>query len=140
MGTPKQLLVYEGQTFLRRAAENVVAAGCDPTVIVLGSQPEQMIGELKDLPATAVVNPEWERGMGTSIRAGLRQVLTQQPTLEAVVVLLVDQPLVTMRDIVHLVEAWRNSRKGVAVSRFYGALGPPVCAGRMYFQHMLDLP
>ena len=71
MGEPKQLLLYKNQTLLRRAAEQAVKSGCDPIIVVLGSNAEQMKSELTNLPVQTIENPHWSRGIGTSIRAAL---------------------------------------------------------------------
>lgn len=38
LGEPKQLLRYEGQSLLRRAAQTALATACRPTVVVLGAR------------------------------------------------------------------------------------------------------
>ena len=42
MGTPKQLLPFQGRSLLRHIAEEAIASCCNPVVLVLGSQAERM--------------------------------------------------------------------------------------------------
>lgn len=40
MGKPKQLLLYRGQTIIRRAVETALGSVCRPIVVVVGAQAE----------------------------------------------------------------------------------------------------
>ena len=42
MGTPKQLLHFQGRSFLRHTIEVTVASVCQPIVVVLGAYAEKM--------------------------------------------------------------------------------------------------
>src|SRR5947209_8753927 len=88
MGRAKQLLVYRGKTLLRRAADAAVGSGCTPIVVVVGADAAEATRELAGLDLTVEVNPAWERGMGTSLRAGLARLLRERPDATAVVVTL----------------------------------------------------
>ncbi|WP_133273348.1 nucleotidyltransferase family protein [Hymenobacter radiodurans] len=71
MGQAKQLLYFQGQTLLRRAAETAVATGCQPLVLVTGALHKELVAEIDDLPFLVTHNPDWAVGMGSSIRTGL---------------------------------------------------------------------
>lgn len=64
LGTPKQLLVVRGRTLLRHAAEEAVAAGCRPVVVVLGAYADRLAREIVDLPVMVAHNMAWRAGMG----------------------------------------------------------------------------
>lgn len=50
MGKPKQLLTYQGQTLLRRAAETAVAAAAGmPVIVVTGVLHAELLPELAGL-------------------------------------------------------------------------------------------
>src|SRR5579862_9316092 len=95
MGRPKQLLQFRGQSFLRRAATVAIDAKCNPVVVVVGNDAAAMLAELTSLPVHPIENPDWQRGIGTSIRAGVRKLLDLQPDMIATFIHLCDQPLVT---------------------------------------------
>ena len=63
-GGPKQLLVYEGDTLVRRAARAALAVR-GPVVVVVGREREMIAHELRGLPVTVVPNDNWERGIGS---------------------------------------------------------------------------
>jgi molybdenum cofactor cytidylyltransferase len=95
LGRPKQLLVFEGQTLLRRAAETAVAAAAGgPVVVVTGAQHDALLPELMGLPLQVVRCAQWEQGMGASLQAGLAALEATGP-VPSVAIMLCDQPFVT---------------------------------------------
>ena len=71
LGQPKQLLVFEGQTLLRRAVETAVAAAATaPVVVVTGALHEELLPELAGLPVQVVCCQDWQAGMGASLKTG----------------------------------------------------------------------
>lgn len=71
MGRPKALLpMPDGRPLALHQAELLGAAGCDPVVIVLGSDAERIRPKLGD--AHVAVNAAWETGRFSSIQAGIR--------------------------------------------------------------------
>src|SRR6476661_1956002 len=92
LGEPKQLIKYEGKSLLRRAADCALAAGCNETIVVLGAAAEACTRELEGLPVRVVINEAWERGMSSSIGAGMSALEQIQPAAEAVLITLCDQP------------------------------------------------
>jgi molybdenum cofactor cytidylyltransferase len=140
LGRPKQLLMYEGRSLLRRAAEAAVDAGCGRVVVVLGAQAEEMSGELANLGVEIVWNDGWERGIGTSIRAGVERALSRAGAPLAVMIMLCDQPLVTAGVLRRVVDAHVDSRAMVTAAEFDGTLGPPVIVDATMFPELLALP
>nr|WP_281377708.1 nucleotidyltransferase family protein [Saccharopolyspora hordei] len=89
-GMPKALVEHQGSLLVERAARVLAAGGCAPVVVVLGAAAEE-VRERADLAgATVVVNPDWETGMGSSLRTAL-DALTSTDA-DAAVVLPVDMP------------------------------------------------
>ena len=73
LGTPKQLLRYRGETLLHRTVRLAIAAGLDPVHVVLGSNASAVGAALEELRGrvTAVVNADWQAGMGSSLACGI---------------------------------------------------------------------
>ena len=71
LGTPKQLVIYEGENLLARAIRIALEAGCHPVLVVLGSSAENIRSQT-DLTRTVVVkNANWADGMASTIRCGI---------------------------------------------------------------------
>ena len=140
MGRPKQLLQFRGQSFLRRAASVAIDAKCDPILVVVGHDAPAMLADLAGLPVYPVENPDWPRGIGTSIRAGIRELLARRADAFATFIHLCDQPLVTYMTFEKMLDARRESGKPVCVCSFADTIGPPVLVDRSLFPALLDLP
>jgi molybdenum cofactor cytidylyltransferase len=139
MGTPKQLLEYGGQTFVRRAALAARKAGCDPVVVVTGAHAEALEKELRGLELQTANNPEWESGIGSSIRAGVRAVVETNEKLSALILMLCDQPFVTSDILSRLITAHRETGRAIVASSYGGTLGVPALFGKAFFAELLRL-
>lgn len=139
MGTPKQLLAYRGCTLIRHMAEVAMASVCQPIAVVLGANAERIKPEVSQLPVQIVQNQRWEEGMSSSIRVGLKALLTMNPNLEAVVILLCDQPFVSSQTLNQLVEAYRLTGKPIIASEYGGTFGVPALFNCTLFSELMAL-
>ncbi len=134
LGQPKQFLKFEGDSLVRRAV--ATAVDCDPVVVVAGDHTERMDAELSSTQAVVASNPNWRDGLGTSIRCGVQRALTIAPEIEALVLMVCDQPFVTRE----LISALRASGKSITASAYAGTLGVPALFTREHFPKLLALP
>ena len=123
MGSPKALLDWGGRPLVAAQVAALAAAGCDPVIVVLGSQAGAV---RRALPRGArwTINLAWREGRAGSIRAGARAVPRHA---ERVVVASVDQPCSAsaVRALIEALGANREAR--IAVPRHGGRNGhPPV--------------
>jgi molybdenum cofactor cytidylyltransferase len=139
MGRPKQLLQFQGQSLLRRAAETALATPCRPVVAVLGAAADQSRAQLAGLDLHTSENTNWPSGMGSSIKLGLRRALEIAPELEAVLIMLCDQPLITAADLGKLLDAAVMSARPIIATRYPGSPGVPALFLRPTFPDLLAL-
>ncbi len=130
MGRNKLLLPLEGESVLRRCASRALAAGLDPVIAVLGHEAERTREQLYGLPVRIVVNPEPQRGINSSLRAGIEAVA---PESGSAVVLLADMPFVTAAMIADLVRRYAESRAPLVLSDYGGIQAPPTLYDRSLF-------
>jgi molybdenum cofactor cytidylyltransferase len=124
MGRPKLTLpMADGRPLVRVSVEQVLAAGLDDTVVVLGGDAEAVGLALAGLPVRMVVNPRYTEGQSTSLRAGLDAL---HPGTGAVVVALGDQPLPDPDVVRRLVAAFRTSGRPIAAPVYRDGRGNPV--------------
>ena len=125
LGMPKALLPYRGRLLVEHAAAVLTDAGCQPVVVVLGAQADQIRART---PLTGiVVNDDWATGMGSSLRAGL-SALTPDAA-DAAVVTLVDMPGLTPEAVRRV--ARDATAASLAVATYAGSRrGHPVLLGR----------
>lgn len=139
MGTPKQLLLYQGQSLLRRVTETAIAAHCSPIFVVLGAYSAQIRCELRDLPVQVVENLEWQRGMGSSIRHGIQALIETSPLVEAAILLLCDQPFVSVPTIHQLESVYRSTNNPIIASSYQNTIGVPALFHSTLFLELTGL-
>ncbi len=139
LGSPKQLLRDAGgQSLVRRAAETALASACRPVAVVLGADAEAAAAELAELPLTITINSDWQTGLASSLRAGLDALLEHGP-LDAVVVMLCDQPRVTPALLHSLLAASAETGCQIAACEYGGTLGVPALFAHSFFADLQAL-
>ncbi|HKY03479.1 MAG TPA: nucleotidyltransferase family protein [Blastocatellia bacterium] len=139
MGSPKQSLQFQGKSLLRRAALAALGAGCRPVIVVTGAYAELSRRELEGLDVREVLNPCWETGMGSSVRAGVEGLVGADADADAAVFMLCDQPHVNARVISGLVAAHRATGMPVIASTYGGSFGVPALFSKALFAELIGL-
>lgn len=139
MGTPKQALRLEGESLLRRTALAALDTGCAPVIVVTGANAEVARGEVEGLDVVEAVNPMWETGMGSSVRAGMEVLDHVAPGVNAVVLLVCDQPHVTAEVVRGLMAAHLRAARPLTASVYGGAAGVPAVFGRPLFGELRSI-
>jgi len=125
-GMPKALVRHQGRLFVEHAADVLHDAGCAPVVVVLGALAEDVRSTAALSGSSLVDNPDWETGMGSSLRVGLAALASSDAA--AVVVLPVDTPGVTAAAVARFVGM--AAPDALARATYDGAPGHPVLIGR----------
>ncbi len=135
MGRNKLLFDFDGEPLVRRAVRRAATAGLDPVVAVLGYEAELVRRELDGLdpPCRIVVNPDYERGINSSLKTGIAAL--PAGTIAAVV-MLADMPLVTAEMIATLVARYRASEAPLVISDYEGVNAPPMLYDRALFEEL----
>jgi CTP:molybdopterin cytidylyltransferase MocA len=139
MGGPKALVrTSPGHpTLLETAVDRLRSAGLDRVVVVVGAAAAQVSPLAAAAGAEVVVATDWDEGMGASLRAGLRHLVTA-PDVDAVLVTLVDLPDVgpeVHRRVLGAVGG--PPRSALARATFDGRPGHPVHLGREHWAAVL---
>jgi CTP:molybdopterin cytidylyltransferase MocA len=134
-----------GRTLIRAAAETLLDAGVAPLIVVLGHARREVAPELGGLAVRAVHNPAYQRGMLSSLQAGIRAVAGERHVFWAAVAPL-DQPFLTAGLIRRLIAAATTPRLPPAAAvpatpamERTGAWGLPVVLRRRLFPEVLEL-
>ncbi|HEX3222738.1 MAG TPA: nucleotidyltransferase family protein [Nocardioides sp.] len=128
LGQPKQLLAYRGATLLDATLATVREAGFEQVVVALGSAADEVQARIDLSDLDVAVNPDFGEGCATSIRSGLDHV---HPAMHGLVLLLGDQPGVTVTAIRDLADAARGHAVGVC--SYDDAPGHPLWFDRSMF-------
>lgn len=130
MGQPKALVLgLDDVPWVVSSARVLAEGGCFETVVVIGAAADEVRPLLTGEPVNVVEAEDWEAGMGSSLRAGLR-ALTNTPA-EAALIHLVDLPDVGPDVIGRLLA---NAAPDVLARASYGkGPGHPVLIGREHW-------
>ncbi len=124
MGQDKALLTYRDRTFLETIISILREADVSRVAVVLGHHAEEIQRGVKLEDVEVVINPEYHRGQTSSLQAGLRAL--ESADLEAVVLCLVDHPLISADTVRALVASFRRSGAPVVIPTFQNQRGHPV--------------
>ncbi len=138
-GEPKQLLLYKGQSLMRRITESALAIQQGPVVVVLGANRDRIEPELAGLPITLVDNSRWPTGQASSLKTGLAALYLTNKDIDAVLVLHTDQPLVSLGLLLHMVDIRNEDGKGIVACRYDTQLSVPALFHRDYIAELLQL-
>ena len=124
-GGAKALVRLDGELLVERGVRVLAEGGCDPVLVALGAQADA-VRAVTSLPEVVVV-PDWESGMGSSLRAGLQALEARDVT--AVVIALADQPRVGAQAVARLL-AVHATGAVAAVATYDGVARNPVLLSR----------
>jgi CTP:molybdopterin cytidylyltransferase MocA len=127
MGRPKALVLgADDVPWVISSARTLAAGGCTETVVVIGAAAEEVRALLAGEPVTVVEAADWESGMGSSLRAGLRALAGSRA--QAALIHLVDLPDVGADVVARLIA---HAEPGVLARATYAGIpGHPVLIGR----------
>ena len=134
MGRAKAALpAGDGHTFLTRIVRTFLDAGVDDVIVVVGHDADLIAASFSEsgLPARFVVNREYDRGQLSSLVAGLGVV--DRPGVSAVLVTLVDVPLVSTATVRAVVERYRATRAPIVRPTSGDRHGHPLLIDRSLF-------
>ncbi|MFF3904536.1 NTP transferase domain-containing protein [Streptomyces sp. NPDC001848] len=129
-GQPKALLEHRGRPLVEHTVGVLRAAGCGRVHVVLGAA-AILVRERADLTGCVPVdNPDWEQGMGSSLRAGLASLAGTG--VRAALVLLVDQPGIGPEAVARVLSAFHDE-ESLASAAYEGVRGHPVLLGSAHW-------
>ncbi|OFW02436.1 MAG: hypothetical protein A3I61_13315 [Acidobacteria bacterium RIFCSPLOWO2_02_FULL_68_18] len=143
MGRPKALLADpDGRPFVARLARTFVEAGVRDVVVVTGRDhavvADALVADRLPVRVVVVNNPDPSRGQLSSLWVGLDAA--SEPTVEAVLVTLVDVPMVSPSTVRAVVAAWRGSHAPIVRPAVGDRHGHPVLFDRAVFDELRRTP
>jgi molybdenum cofactor cytidylyltransferase len=137
MGGGKMTARLGGKALVRYPHEAVAASGAGPMFTVVGHDATKVSVALLGLDTHLVENPDYAKGMSTSLKAGIVAV---PETSAGALVLLGDMPHVTPAIINRLIAAFADNPMAKAVVPMVGGQrGNPILIGRNLFDAVMAL-
>src|SRR5260221_7816340 len=139
MGRSKQLLKIASETLIRRTAKTAIDSGPNETLGGLGADSEQIKNELSDLSIQTITNTEFQKGMGSSLKYGLKYVTKKNSDAEAVMILVCDQPLLSSVHLKKIVEEYLKTKSPIVASFYSEKYGVPALFNKSMFGELLAI-
>lgn len=134
MGFPKLEIEYQSKSLLEIAVSKALQVS-ELCYLVLGAN-KQYLNLIDSNKLIILDNPDWQEGMASSLRLAIRSL---DKRVEAVLVILPDQPLVEIEHLEKLIKVFNNSNKSLVYSRYQETLGVPAVIGRKLFAQVLKI-
>ena len=147
MGDFKPLLPVNGKPLIENRILSMAKAGISPIFVVTGHENdllETVIEKIKnelypEVKVEIVHNPDYDKGMFTSIRAGIIGLSEYKgKTINGVVLLPVDYPLINETHYTKLYDAWLSSPHQFAVPCYYGKKGHPLLIPKKALKEIIN--
>ncbi|MFC1941305.1 molybdenum cofactor cytidylyltransferase [Chloroflexota bacterium] len=136
MGKTKQLMPWRQSTMVEQAIDSLLGSAVDEVIVVVGHKAEEVTKVIADKAVKLVVNPDYEQGMSTSIKAGLNLLGNQ---IQAVMLALGDQPFIDSQTTNRLMDEFYRHDKGIAIPTYRDRRGHPVIFAIKYKEELLGL-
>ncbi|MCU4174844.1 nucleotidyltransferase family protein [Marinilabiliaceae bacterium N1Y90] len=135
MKQQKMLLPFSGCSVIENVCKASIFSEVKLTIVVSGSNGTQIQQAIKDLPIQIVHNAEFEKGMLSSVQAGVEEA----KEYDAFFILPGDQPFITSPIFDQLISTYQSSDKGLIVPTFKGKKGHPVLINSSYAEQIMHL-
>ncbi|AFY57952.1 putative MobA-like protein [Rivularia sp. PCC 7116] len=139
MGKPKQLLTYQGNNLISHAVKIGLNSICKPVLVVLGAYAEKIKPEIDKFPVQILENPVWETGMASSISAGIKAIKQSNHNLDAVIIGLTDQPLISEAVFNQLIQKYQETENKIIASAYDDVVGVPALFHQNLFVELMQL-
>lgn len=123
---------------MNHGVEVATAAGTNP-IVVLGANGDLLQATISNTNTIVIVNEGWEEGMAASIRCGLQKLVMISPSVEATILMVCDQPLVTTALLISLAQQYRETGKPIIASSYANSMGTPALFDKTFFAPLLAL-
>jgi molybdenum cofactor cytidylyltransferase len=135
MGSNKLLEDLDGRPIVRHVVEAARASQCSSVQVIVGHQADKVRGALAGAEVDFVENPNFAKGLSTSMKAGLDAL--PQGGIDGVFVALGDMPELTAEHLNLLIAAFAPKEgRSIIVPVRHGKRGNPVLWSSAYFDDM----
>lgn len=136
LGTPKQLVPYQGRVLLQRCIDLCVSLGPD-VYCVLGANAAKIRKQVCHPFCHFIYTTQWQDGLSHSIAHGVSQ-LPEQTT--SVMILLADLWALDIDELQHLIECHLRQPEFIHGAQVNDHLSPPIIFPKYCFDALKSLP
>jgi len=135
-GAFKPLLKWGKHTVIGECVEQMRNSRLADIFVVLGHREAEIRPRLPGTGVQYAINKDFQRGMLTSVKAGLAML---SRNADAFLLALVDQPMITSEIIDKLIDAYDYGDNGIILPVYEGNYGHPVIIATSYVDEIMQL-
>lgn len=135
-GAFKPLLKWGSRTVIEACIDNLKRSRVEEIIVVLGHREAEIRARLTGAGVQFAINPDYRRGMLSSIKTGFPLV---SPRADGVLIALVDQPMVGPDVINPLVVSFGDYEKKISIPTYDGKHGHPIIVSREFEDEIMQL-
>ncbi len=137
MKQPKMLMEFNGTIFIQHIIQTAKQLPDTTIAVVTGCYHDLLQPILMNEPVDIVYNDNWEKGMGSSISAGITRL--NQSSISNCFVLVCDQPYITATLLKEMLQQKELTGKGIVACSYQDTFGTPVLFDQRYFNLLMQL-
>jgi molybdenum cofactor cytidylyltransferase len=138
LGSPKGMLPYGDTTLLGHVLREMRKLPTWPIIVVTGAHEATLKNVAEMGQVTTIHNADWQEGMASSIRCGLK-VLLQKKFVDGIIFASCDQPAVSAELFRALKEKRESTGRHIVASAYADTLGIPALFDSKYFIDLQNL-
>lgn len=136
-GVNKLLQPLGGQAMVRHVAERALGSAASDVVVVTGNEKAGVMAVLQNLPLTFADNPDYSKGLSTSLISGLNAL---PEDCDGALILLGDMPAVDSHLLDRMIAAFDPAEdRSIIVASHAGRRGNPVLWAKRFFPEIREL-
>lgn len=135
----KLLLPFDGSTVIETTIKNILKAELGHITVVVGHEKELLTPILKNYPLSIVPNFDFETGMTSSIQAGVKSCLNNDPYMICLSDMVLLQPADYQYIKTAFLDIFKRDDKAIIVPVFNKKRGNPVVFSAFYRSEILAL-
>lgn len=134
MGVQKLLLPFGGKTVISHIVDQLLKSTVDEVFVVTGHEPQRITEELSGWRVSIVNNADYDFGMLSSVRCGLRAL---PKGCKAVLVAIGDQPSIRTELVDLMIRSFAAGKRNILVPCYEGKRGHPLLFSALYCEEIL---
>ena len=139
LGYAKQLIHFRGKRLLQHSIDAASHFQFCSNTVVVGARAHEVLEDTELKIFSAVINEDWEEGMASSIRLGLKHAIDKVKDLEHIIILLADQPFVNVQVIENLISKHIESKSDATFCEYSDVVGVPAIFSKTNFKALEQL-
>ena len=138
-GGGKLLHTVEGETMIARALRLYGEITFAARICVTRSESTEIQQQAFDLGIPVAINPDPQRGVGTSVAIATEAILAREPALDGILYAVADQPYLSQESVRKLLEAFEAHPNDIASLSFGKRRGNPAIFPAEFYPELCAL-